>query len=170
MNQYLINTRYEEAKIEEYMITKDMLELSVKFRFQLHDLTHRMKSKRSFIRKVKSLMVLKGFTQKEAILNIKDLIRYTIILDQYDRDELDLLLIVLRFSLNDKGYHVLEEKDYFLYPKHSGYNAYHLYFISPFGFVFEIQIHTKDSLSYKDRTHNTYKKSKKLPIHRKRNT
>lgn len=120
---------------------------------------HTIKSRKSYTKKVKTKMVREMLSQKAAMAKVKDLIRYTMLLEQYDEEELNKnIKKIVSYLTKDGDAEFLEIRNYFRCPKINGYKGCHLYFRTTEGIIFEIQLHTKETLEMKEKSHWIYKK------------
>ena len=159
MNQYLINEKYKLAKKIEPDVTKDMKAISRLCRLRLADIKKSLKSKKSYVRKVKTKMVKEDLSQREAQSEIKDLIRYTLMIDKYEENKTEAVINEIAVYLERMGYKFLTDKsrNYFKNPKSSGYEGYHIYFKTKEGITAEIQVHTEATRLKKLHSHKHYK-------------
>ena len=88
------------------------------------------------------------------LLEMKDLIRYT---ELCDHDNIaDVTRRTIR-EMENQGYVLSMVKNYYAHPfKDTDYMGIHLNFISPYGQVFELQVHSPESFDAKQRGHSIY--------------
>lgn len=163
MNQKIIKKRYRQAGRIEPEITRHVKNASLFCGMAMVNTDHTIKSRKSYTKKVKTKMVREMLPQKAAMAKVKDLIRYTMLLKRYDKEELDKHVEKIITYLTKAGYKFLELRNYFEVPKKSGYKGCHLYFKTQEGIIFEIQIHTGETLYMKEESHWIYKKKTCLP-------
>lgn len=163
MNQKIIKKRYRQAKRIEPEITRHVKNASLFCGLAMVNTDHTIKSRKSYTKKVKTKMVREMLPQKAAMAKVKDLIRYTMLLEHYDKEELDKHVKKIIAYLIKEGYKFSEFRNYFEAPKKSGYKGCHLYFKTQEGIIFEIQFHTSETLYMKEESHWVYKKETCLP-------
>lgn len=163
MNQKMIKKRHQQAEQIEPEITRHVKNASCLCRLVMINTDHAIKSRKSYTKKVKTKMVREMLPQKAAMAKVKDLIRYTILIDRYNKEELDKHVEKIVTYLVKAGYKFLEFRNYFEAPKKSGYKGCHLYFKTQEGIIFEIQFHTSKTLYMKEESHWIYKKETCLP-------
>lgn len=163
MNQKIIKKKYRQAGRIEPEITRHVKNASLLCGLAIVNTDHTVKSRKSYTKKVKTKMVREMLPQKAAMAKVKDLIRYTMLLEHYDKEELDKHVEKIIAYLIKAGYKFSEFRNYFEAPKKSGYKGCHLYFKTQEDIIFEIQFHTSETLYMKEESHRVYKKETCLP-------
>ncbi len=152
-----INIKMKYAFNEEPSITNTLNSLAIENNGKLEGLNFRIKTKESVTRKIISqLEAINDYsnkTIKNEVDNIKDYLRYTIVLDDnsYSKNVISILS-----ALKSKKYKLIGYKNRF---KDLFYKDIICHFVSNVQnnkFKFEIQFHTKDSLRAKNITHHLY--------------
>ena len=149
----LAKGRLEEATPLEPAITKD-LQAAEDDLARLDGLDFRFKSQESLARKIISDAHEKGVSLDEAAAQINDVLRYTIRIEPsvYVSKATEYLK-----TLEAKGYSVVKFKNMWNGDIYKGVNTQ---IEAPTGFVFELQVHTPDSLAMREKTHKYYEISR----------
>lgn len=142
-----VKEAYDKAVKNEPVITKDLKEISNKTGTEMIGLGHRLKSKDSYLRKIKTDSInMDHDSLKTAALNMHDIIRYTY---QDSAESLvDSYKSIVK-ELKHKGYTELKVKNYWL-NRSNPYNGVNAIFKAPSGQTFEVQFHTPESFKLKD--------------------
>ncbi|MDP0169862.1 phage head morphogenesis protein, partial [Glaesserella parasuis] len=135
-------------------ITEKITEIISSVGAKTAGLEYRLKSLESLKRKVET-EVLAGISEKQAINSVKDVIRYTAILDvnnfvlQYDK---------IQSALEKQGYFTVVVKNTWKYGAvYKGVNTFVTTLIKKDNVVFELQYHTQQSFDLKNGVlHNLY--------------
>ncbi|WII95981.1 minor capsid protein [Moraxella haemolytica] len=145
-----VKALYQKMKAAEPNITQDMTAIVKQVGVVLSGLEHRLKSQGSLQRKVAS-EVLQGKELDSVLPNIKDVIRYTVLLDEksFVKQYQSLL-----DELEQAGYNVVRVKNTWKQgAMYKGINT----FVEKDGVVFELQYHTQDSFALKNgKLHTLY--------------
>lgn len=158
-NPSILSSRiYEKAKGKEPLITKDVKKAARLANSKMHGLEHRLKTRESIKRKIKTDSLEKSITQKEAAESIKDAVRYTTITDS---SHFVSAYNIFKGYLESSGYKEIRCKNYFeLYRqgkvKHKSVQSI---FQDKEGYRFEVQFQTPASQRAKNL---------KLPIYEER--
>ena len=88
MNQKTIKRKYRQAERIEPKITYQVENASCLCGLAMINTDYAIKSRKSYTKKVKAKMVREMLPQKAAMAKVKDLIRYTMLLKRYDKEEL----------------------------------------------------------------------------------
>lgn len=154
---YRKTNAYNKIILKEPAITADLKKISNDSGIPMMGLEYRLKSKESFLRKVgtKSEQSLDPQRIKDTINSTDDVIRYT-----YQDNALSLTgsYKSVTEALEQKGYKVVEVKNHWL-NKGNPYNGINCTFRAPESQKFqkfEVQFHTPESYSVKDRMHKDY--------------
>ncbi|CAI3205328.1 hypothetical protein CNEO2_1750003 [Clostridium neonatale] len=99
-----------------------------------------------------------GYTEKEAIESMGDIVRYT---QLCSHDKIAGNTIKTIELLTKKGYDVIEVDNKYLDPN-SDYKGVHINAVSPEGQKFELQIHSKESMEVKDKIHPMYEEARNV--------
>lgn len=153
----------QEARKQETDVTRILKSLEKKGCYFV-GLRHRLKSKESLQRKILKDMEERDFGAKEAASNIHDTLRYTFIFDE--SSFLDNFKRVSSF-LNKEGYNYKRIKNT-LKLRNVRYRGINALLISPEGYVFELQFHTKRSFEVKEITHPMYEEFREVGISQER--
>lgn len=145
-----IKALYQKMKTAEPNITQDMTAIVKQVGVVLSGLEHRLKSQESLHRKVAS-EVLKGRELDNILPKMRDIIRYTAILD--DVNFVDQYKAVID-GLEQAGYKIVVVKNTWQDGQsYKGINT----FVEKDGVVFELQYHTQDSFTLKNgKLHTLY--------------
>ncbi|HBB29327.1 MAG TPA: head morphogenesis protein, partial [Clostridiales bacterium] len=153
---------YNKVISNEPIITSDLKEIALSTSTDLVGLEYRLKSKESFLRKVKSdsnnsidLKVIDTTLDKT-----NDIIRYTYQAQHKDNTN---KYYEINKELNQKGYEQIKLKNYWN-DKQSAYKGINCNYVSPAGQKFEIQYHTPESFAIKNgEMHRLYEEWRMLP-------
>ncbi|WP_432481662.1 minor capsid protein [Moraxella sp. ZY200743] len=145
-----VKALYQKMKAAEPNITQDMTAIVKQVGVVLSGLEHRLKSQGSLQRKVAS-EVLKGRELDNILPKMRDIIRYTAILD--DVNFVDQYKAVID-GLEQVGYKIVAVKNTWQDGQsYKGINT----FVEKDGVVFELQYHTHDSFTLKNgKLHTLY--------------
>lgn len=145
-----VKALYQKMKAAEPNITQDMTAIVKQVGVVLSGLEHRLKSQGSLQRKVAS-EVLKGRELDNILPKMRDIIRYTAILD--DVNFVDQYKAVID-GLEQAGYKIVAVKNTWQDGQsYKGINT----FVEKDGIVFELQYHTHDSFTLKNgKLHTLY--------------
>lgn len=153
---YRKTNAYNQIVRKEPEITSDLIKISSDTGVKMTGLEYRIKTKDSFLRKVKkeSGHSLDPQIIKDTISSTNDVIRYT-----YQDQALTLVSSYKEITraLEAKGYEATVVKNFWI-NKGNPYNGINCTFKTPDGQKFEIQFHTPESYQIKDRTHKDYEK------------
>ncbi|MPW25958.1 hypothetical protein GC105_09160 [Alkalibaculum sp. M08DMB] len=151
-SQYKGMGYYNKAIKNEPDITKVVTDIADKLGIKTAGLEYKIKSKESYLRKIKSNYI-PGGTEYE----VKDILRYTYISPSSSLSEKTLSSIV---EYNKKVYNTIEIKNYWL-DDTNPYNGINTTLTAPNGQKFEMQYHTPESFELKDgKMHDLYEKSR----------
>lgn len=117
MNQKTIKRKYRQAERIEPEVTRHVKNASLLCGLAMVNTDHTIKSRKSYTKKVKTKMVREMLPQKAAMAKVKDLIRYTMLLEHYDKEELDKHVEKIIAYLTKAGYKFSEFRNYFEAPK-----------------------------------------------------
>jgi 2'-5' RNA ligase/GNAT superfamily N-acetyltransferase len=148
---------------EEPKVTRDFRAAAEEEGGKLEGLDFRIKSRDSLIRKL-DLKSTKGLTPAQLTDSIKDALRYTVVFDPVEWG--DAVQDTL-WDLEDRGYRVVEEENY--WQKGDSYSGLHYTLQAPSGFSIELQFHTDGSYDVKERKiHKFYEemRDKSTPVKR----
>lgn len=148
---------YDRHRFIEPLITAEILKTTTKIGMKLEGLENSIKTASSIEDKIERQ--LNGKNNKEEILaKMNDIIRYTTIYDNQEPINEKVKEIVM--GLEQQGYKLSACDNHFLNTSNgTGYKGIHLNFISPYGKdinPIEIQIHTPESYSAKQKCHEIY--------------
>lgn len=128
-----------------------MLELAKSVSGEMVDLEYRIKTASSVKDKI-SRKAERGISETEAISSMSDLVRYTLLVE-HDKTVCSFDKII--DYLYQNGYHVIAVDNKYVITN-SDYKGLHINIISPEGQLFELQIHSKESLNAKNKNHLLY--------------
>lgn len=154
----LASSIHKYAVKNEPKITRDITEAANKAGSKMYGLEHKLKTRESTARKIRTDAEEKRISEFESAANIKDAVRYTTLTPD---DSFVSAYNKFKENLVDKGYTETRCKNYFeLYKegkvKHKSVQSV---FKSPDGYLFEVQFQTPSSQKAKD---------KKVPIYEER--
>jgi hypothetical protein len=149
---------YYRALHAEPEITAAMKKFSQEAGAELSGLEFRIKTADSFMRKCKADSIEKGISLSEAAESVFDTVRYTVVAEtasvyQKARRMLDMM--------RGEEYTVIVVKDT-LSSTSSVYRGVNVKLTSPGGQKFELQFHTLESLTVKDKIHGLYEQQRVL--------
>lgn len=146
---------YEKAVKNEPTITLVIVDTAKEAGMEAVGLEFRIKSKESYLRKIKNNYTLDG-TEYE----VKDILRYTYTAEAVSYVDKTLNSIDL---LARKGYNTVEVKNYWL-DKNNPYNGVNTTLRTTGAQAFEVQYHTQESFEVKNgKMHTLYEKWRVLP-------
>lgn len=125
---------------------------------KLEGLNFRLKGKASLERKILSDATEKGCSLQEASKNIKDVLRYTFVVDEKRFYE---SFAEVRTTLKNKGYNLVRVKNS-LKSKGKMYRGVNTIVETSDKYLFELQFHTADSLKIKEIVHPLYEQYRLL--------
>lgn len=125
---------------------------------KLEGLNFRLKGKASLERKILSDATEKGCSLQEASKNIKDVLRYTFVVDEKRFYE---SFAEVRTTLENKGYNLVRVKNS-LKSKGKMYRGVNTIVETSDKYLFELQFHTADSLKIKEIVHPLYEQYRLL--------
>lgn len=147
-----------EASIIEPRVTNDMMRLSGVYGGRLDGLEHRTKTRNSLTRKIanETRFAEKPITTAQAAAEMRDTIRYTIVLDdkQYAKNVQEILADLRRSNP--------EVRVKTRWTKPDTYHGVNIHVRDATDNWFELQLHTEMSLEKKKQVHNIYEVQRKL--------
>lgn len=162
-----VDKMHISAKKAEPRITNDVLKAARQSGSKMYGLGHRLKTKESIARKIKTDAIEKDISYQEAAKGIRDTVRYTTISDDanFTRN-----YKIFKANLQQKGYEEVRCRNYFrMYDegkvKHKSVQSV---FKDPEGFDFEVQFHTPSSQAAKDEKVPIYEERRKPGLTRER--
>ena len=141
---------YSKAIANEKRITPVMCEVAKNVGGKMIGLEHRVKTPSSVKKKIERRAEL-GMNEEEALRSMNDLLRYTL---QVDHDKIASSTDKIRVYLTQTG-HTIREVDN-KYISNTVYKGIHIIAITPEGQMYELQIHSKESLDVKNQIHPLY--------------
>lgn len=145
-----VDVTYDDSLARELSITPQIMEVAAKTKGAVDGLKFRVKQPNSLRRKIVEQVRLGEYkTPAEAAANISDAVRYTI---AYDKNEYLTGVTSALDELRTKGYQ-LKVKNYWQREDYKGIN---IAVKDSQGKVFELQLHTKESLAIKEDLHALY--------------
>jgi len=147
-------TYYNKAIANEPEITKHVISVANTVGMTCEGLQYRIKSKDSFLRKIRS-----NYNPSGNEYEVKDILRYTYVANPTELTEKSLKAIAVH---KDLGYNTIEIKNYWL-NKNNPYNGINTTIVTIQGQKFELQYHTPESYRIKDNIHKMYEEWRSLP-------
>ena len=143
---------YEMGAAHEPEITADVDEVAKAEGAELYDLDFRLKSQDSIARKLEKKITEKGLAPEEAVKDITDVVRYTMVMptDDYADAAQDAL-----WRLEEKGYGVVGEADNY-WDTGDAYSGLQFDLMTPWGLPMELQFHTQESFQTSRGNHGLY--------------
>lgn len=148
--------KYNLARSSEKLITPVMQSIASELGCEMTGLEFSVKTGSSVSEKIERKKA-SGMTEEEAISSMKDIVRYT---QLSDHSAIVKDAIATREKLEAKGYEITEVDNKWL-KKDADYKGIHMTVVSPEGQSFELQFHSPESLSVKDKNHKLYEESRK---------
>lgn len=134
----------KRAEFYSYILTKELLELQEEHISYFAELDQRLKKKERIIEKIQEKMTVDKMKLKDATASIRDVLRYTIIVD--DKVYVSKVDEYLN-RIEDMGYEVVRFKNAWGNEYYQGINVS---FMDNEGFIFEIQFHTPNGYAIKE--------------------
>jgi len=135
----------------EPAITKLMDTIAVDTGGMLEGIGFRMKTTSSLARKIDLTSIEDGISRQEAAQNMKDVLRYTF---KFTERQYTQRVNDVYEAMAAQGFVLVNSKNYWeLGDAYDGLNAN---FMTPQGFLIEVQFHTASSLKMKDPSHRLY--------------
>ncbi len=161
VKRYPIQAAYDKNRLLEPMITRDLLSITQKLGSKLEALDYSIKTASSVEDKIDREYKSGNLGSPETIfLSLTDSIRYTQICKKEDMVNFANMTIK---TLEERGYKLTKIKNYFARPfPNTGYKGLHFNFLSPQGKIFELQLHTPESLMIKDEGHRRYEQARSI--------
>lgn len=153
-----VRATFEKAVKAEPAITAAMQRQAEACGAEMDSLEFRVKDGDSYMRKVRKDAKEKG-TQLKAANDLFDAVRYTQVSDEKNLVQNAKKTLT---NLQAEGYNVIGVKNTWKDPG-TAYNGVNVKLRSPDGQQFELQFHTRDSLSIKEKIHKLYEEQRKLP-------
>jgi SPP1 gp7 family putative phage head morphogenesis protein len=145
-----VDSVYDDSLARELLITPQIMAIAEKTRGVVDGLKFRVKQPNSLRRKIVDQVRLGEYaTPAEAAANISDTVRYTV---AYDRNEYLTGVTNALDELRTKGYQ-LKVKNYW---ERADYKGINVAVKDADGKLFELQLHTKESLAIKEDLHALY--------------
>ncbi len=150
---------YNKLVVEEPAISKKMKDMAKDTNQTLKGYKFRLKTEQSYSRKVKSDMLENNISEKQAIKDMNDVIRYTLVSSPKN--------LVKNFNktkklFKDDSYKLLRVKNSWT-NKNMAYKGVNCVFQSPNGEKFEVQFHTPESFSMKQNELHKMYEEQRLP-------
>lgn len=154
---------YKKAQEKEPIISNDIYSAVSGTSGKMYGLEHRLKTKESLNRKIKTDSEEKGISIEESASGIKDAVRYTVL--SKDNDFVKNYNTV-KSNLEKKGYSEARCKNYFdLYNKGEvKHKSVQSVFKTPDGYLFEVQFQTPASQKAKNDKLPLYEEARKAGI------
>lgn len=155
----LASVKRARAAAAEPQISDALLDIvCAKHNAKLDRFNHRLKSVDSLARKIKSDAVAKRVSYAKAAREIRDVVRYTAVLDDNNYwDEGDAILA----DLQTRGFRVTKNPQ--RWDCNGGYKGRNAALIAaPSGVEFELQLHTPASLRVSSENHTRYEELREL--------
>lgn len=151
---------YDKARLIEPLITDDLCELSDTLHTTWQGLEYAVKTPNSIEDKVERTVKNTGAQPETVFSNMRDVIRYTQICEPRDIPQTTKDTISF---LESKGYKLAQITNYYKNPfPQTGYKGMHLNFISPYGQMMELQIHSEHSFAIKQEGHDLYEQMRAI--------
>lgn len=146
--QYRGMTYYENAVKNEPLITSNVKFVAKDNKLNTYGLEHRLKTKDSYLRKIRTEYKPDGNTYE-----VKDIIRYT--LGTENADDLVERINAAIDEFGEMGYNTVVLKNTWKNSKNP-YKGVNTIIVAPNGQKFEVQYHTKESFETKEKMHKLY--------------
>ena len=151
---------YDKARANEKIITPVMLQIAAELNAQMVGLQYSVKTASSVEDKIQRRLKESGGTKsdEQIVAEMGDIVRYTLLAEHND-----LVATTQRTSasLQALGYKVIKLDNRYLTPNAS-YKGIHLDVVSPEGQVFELQIHSPESMAIKNAAHILYEEARSV--------
>lgn len=137
-------------------MTNDLINFTSSTTGSLEGLDYRIKSVESTTRKIKDKSQEKRISPEEYSNQVTDILRYTFCSDE---NNLVKEFFDIKNNLENKGYNIIEINNTFpiLNATYKGINTL---VKNSYGYIFELQFHTYQSLKIKEENHKLYEKSR----------
>ena len=151
---------FDEAASKEPTITRDVIASAEEAGGQMYGLDYRMKQPTSMAGKIGADARDEGKSFEETAENIKDAVRYTVVLPE---NGFTSGYETIRRSMESRGYTEVRCKNFFQRFKEgkSDQKAVQCVYADSSGFTFEFQFHTAASQGAKEINHPLYEKQRK---------
>lgn len=150
---------YNKLVVDEPAVSKKMKDMAKDTNQTLNGYKFRLKTEQSYSRKIKSDMLEKNISEKQAIEDMNDVIRYTMISSP---DDLVKNYNKAKKAFENDSYKLLRVKN--SWPKQEmAYKGVNCVFQSPGGQKFEVQFHTPESFSLKQNELHEMYEEQRLP-------
>lgn len=158
---------YRDAKRNEPGISRDVFRAVSLTDGKMYGLEHKLKSRKSIERKIRTDSIEKGVSESKAASSIKDSVRYTVVskdksfTSNYEK---------IKSSLENNNYREVRCRNYWSLYKQglAKHKSVQSVFESPNGYIFEIQFQTPSSQSAKDRKTPLYEEARRVETSRSR--
>lgn len=154
---------YDDLVKKGTVITNNMLDIAKSCGASLEGVEHSIKAGSHFAEKIDRVRKKEEFgsevSDEQIARSLGDSVRFTMM---SKHDDLVSNVKTLMSQLEDKGYEIVElDNKYFppKPPKLHTYKGVHLGVKSPDGIVFEVQVHSKESMDVKNINHKIYEKT-----------
>nr|WP_279323525.1 DUF1073 domain-containing protein [Clostridium botulinum] len=154
---------YDNNMKNEKVITTVMNDIAKELNSKMYGLEFSVKTASSVEDKIARKKKI-GFTEKEAIESMGDIVRYTQLCEHDKIADNTLKTIEI---LTEKGYDVIEIDNKYL-DTISDYKGVHINAISPEGQKFELQIHSEESMDVKNKIHPLYEEARNVNTSKER--
>lgn len=154
---------YDNNRKNEKVITPVMNDIAKELNSKMYGLEFSVKTASSVENKIARKKKV-GFTEKEAIESMGDIVRYTQLCEHNKIADNTLKTIEI---LTEKGYDVIEIDNKYL-DTISDYKGVHINAISPEGQKFELQIHSEESMDVKNKIHPLYEEARNVNTSKER--
>jgi hypothetical protein len=138
-------------EVHEPAITKALDTIAVNQGGMLESIGFRLKTTKSIARKIDVESIEQGISRQEAAQDMKDVLRYTYKFPerQYTQRVSDVYA-----AMEAQGFVLVDSKNY--WRSGDAYDGLNANFLTPQGFLIEVQFHTPSSLKMKDPSHKLY--------------
>lgn len=169
-----VQAAYDKRVEAGKQITEDMIEISDSLGSRMMGLENCFKGGASTARKIEKVKGKefeksgKHLTDEEALAKMDDVVRYSY---KCDHDQMISQIKDLESALEKKGYEITDRDNKFLpllnedgeeVPRN--YKAVHLQVKSPSGELFEVQIHSEETVKIKNMNHESFEAQRKIDL------
>ena len=158
----LAKSLHSEAVKQEPELTMTLVNVVEDLGGEMAGLTHRLKKQTSIEGKISRDVRDGGVSPADAAAGLNDTIRYTAV---FDPDSFTEDVLEVQSKLEERGWNRYDHKWKNFFSPGNSYQGYNTVMVNSDGLRFELQYHTRETLTIKERAHDIYVTSRELPQH-----
>lgn len=156
--------KIREARMLDKTITTDLWNATKSLPGHFEGLEHRIKTEASLRRKIRDEAAKERVSVQDKAASVHDVLRYTFVSEP---DNFVQNFEKMMYELQKAGYNITRVKNTFK-DVDSSYRGVNMQLSAPNGYVFELQLHTPQSLEVKEINHKLYEEQRQAGVSKER--